>query len=115
MSDRDNCLFSISNILKGSSENGRYFIRSNGPLHIMEELLRLLDSNDVNQKLNIVELCVSSLKQLANTKDTFKEFLAFSDRNRSCLMQIMKRCLLLSDDWHQCSKELMRFNKIFNA
>lgn len=114
-SDKDNCLFSISNILKGSSENSRYFILSNGPQHVMEMLLNLLDSTDVQEKINIVELCVSSIKQLANSKDTFKEFLDFSDKNRSYLMQIIKRCFLLSDNWHTCSKELMRFNKIFNS
>jgi hypothetical protein len=35
-----------------------------------------------DDKLEIVELCVASIKQLANTKQTFREFLAFSNVNR---------------------------------
>lgn len=83
MSDKDNCLFSIANILKGSSENARHFIQSDGPRKVMQELLRLIREPTIsNEKMEIIELCVSSIKQLANTKQTFKEFLEFSPLNR---------------------------------
>jgi len=63
MSDKDNCLFSIANILKGSSVNAQYFIRSDGPRKVMQELLRLTREPTIsNEKMEIVELCVSSIK-----------------------------------------------------
>lgn len=92
-----------------------YFIKSDGPRRVMNELMRLLNAPDVQGKLNIVELCVSSIKQLANTKATFKEFLNHSEVNRSLLLQCLKRCFALSDNWHECTNELLRFNKIFHA
>lgn len=116
-SDRDNCLFSISNILKGHSKNSVYFIQSNGPARVMHGLLKLLDSNDATilQKQNVIELCVGSIKQLSNTKQTFREFLEYSEENRTLLPKVLKRCFLLSDSWHQSTRELLRFNKIFNS
>jgi hypothetical protein len=69
MSDKDNCLFSIANLLKGSTVNAKYFIQSDGPRKVMQELLTLIKEPNLSQeKMEIVELCVSSIKQLANTK-----------------------------------------------
>ena len=87
-SDKDNCLFAIANLLKGSSLNSKHFIQSDSPRKVMLELLSMLDEMDSNggklaeDRLEIVEICVSSIKQLANTKQTFREFLQFSPTNR---------------------------------
>jgi len=63
MSDKDNCLFSIANILKGSAVNARHFIQSDGPRKVMQELLRLIGEPVLSsEKMEIVELCVSSIK-----------------------------------------------------
>ena len=42
-------------------------------------------------KLEIVELCVAGIKQLANTKQTFKEFLGFSTVNRKLLTECLEK------------------------
>ena len=82
MSDKDNCLFAIANLLKGSSVNARHFIQSDSPRKVMHEMIGILDEVEQykherlpNARLEIIELCVASIKQLANTKQTFKEFL----------------------------------------
>ena len=117
MSDKDNCLFSIANILKGSSENARHFIQSDGPRKVMQELLRLIKEPTIsNEKImEIIELCVSSIKQLANTKQTFKEFLEFSPLNRDLLTQCLQRVFEISDSWFKCTKELTKFNNVFRS
>jgi len=43
MSDKDNCLFAIANLLKGSSVNARHFIQSDSPRKVMQEMLNILD------------------------------------------------------------------------
>lgn len=76
MSDKDNCLFAIANLLKGSTINAQHFIQSDSPRKVMQELIKILDELDrlpkggkmPDDKLEIVELCVASIKQLANTK-----------------------------------------------
>lgn len=75
MSDKDNCLFAIANLLKGSSVNARHFIQSDSPRKVMQEMISILDEADEypqhrlpNARLEIIELCVASIKQLANTK-----------------------------------------------
>jgi len=64
MSDKDNCLFAIANLLKGSNLNARHFIESDSPRKIMLELITLCDNNKQlsDDKLEIVELCVESIK-----------------------------------------------------
>lgn len=51
----------------------------------MQQMLKLLDSNVNADKIMVIELCVSSIKQISNRKENFKEFLNFSDINRSFL------------------------------
>jgi len=41
--------------------------------------------------------------------------LEYSEENRTLLPKVLKRCFLLSDAWHQSTRELLRFNKIFNS
>jgi hypothetical protein len=41
--------------------------------------------------------------------------LEYSEENRTLLPKVLKRVFLLSDDWHKSTRELLRFNKIFNA
>ena len=53
-------------------------------------MLKILDEAEQTQaikddRLEIIEICLTSIKQLANTKQTFKEFLSFSPRNRELL------------------------------
>lgn len=53
----------------------------------MAEMLQIFDNARSEEglpsdKLEIIELCVSSIKQMANSKQTFREFLAFSPINR---------------------------------
>ena len=48
----------------------------------MSELIAILNSGDLTkEKLEKIEICVASIKQLANTKQTFKEFLSFNQVN----------------------------------
>ena len=116
MSDKDNCLFSIANLLKGSSVNARYFIKCDGPRKVMQELLQLIKQPNIsNERMEIVELCVSSLKQLANTKQTFKEFLEFSQINRDLLTECIERIFTISDSWYKCTNELIKFNTVFRS
>jgi hypothetical protein len=51
-------------------------------------------------KLEIVELCVESIKQLANTKQTFREFLAYSNVNRQLLTVFIQKVFNISDNWY---------------
>jgi len=114
MSDKDNCLFSIANLLKGSSVNARHFIKCDGPRKVMQELLHLIKQPNIsNERMEIVELCVSSLKQLANTKQTFKEFLDFSQLNRDLLTECIERIFSISDSWYKCTNELIKFSTVF--
>jgi hypothetical protein len=54
----------------------------------MQELLKLIKEPKISpEKMEIIELCVSSIKQLANTKLTFREFLAFSALNKELLTE----------------------------
>lgn len=86
MSDKDNCLFAISNLLKGSQKNAEHFIQSDSASKVMHELIGLLKSGDLTkEKLENIEICVASVKQLANTKQTFKEFLGFNQVNKTLL------------------------------
>jgi hypothetical protein len=69
MSDKDNCLFAIANLLKGSTVNAQHFIQSDSPRKVMQELIKILDEFDrsplttlPDDKLEIVELCVASIK-----------------------------------------------------
>lgn len=90
LSDQDNCLFAIANLLKGNSVNAIHFINSDGPRKVMQELLKLIkDPKMTSEKMEIIELCVSSIKQLANTKQTFREFLAFSALNKELLIECL--------------------------
>lgn len=43
MSDKDNCLFAIANLLKGSTLNAKHFIQSDSPRKVMQELISILD------------------------------------------------------------------------
>lgn len=88
----------------------------------MSELIRILNelNNSPNSKLpddkmEIVELCVASIKQLANTKQTFREFLGFSSVNRDLLTECLERVFKISDRWYECTTELLRFKKILGA
>ncbi len=73
----------------------------------MNELIALLKSGDHSyEKLENIEICVASIKQLANTKQTFKEFLDFSEVNKTLLKEWIKRVFEISDDWHKCTSEL---------
>jgi hypothetical protein len=96
MSDKDNCLFAIANLLKGSTVNAQHFIQSDAPRKVMQELLRVFDElthlrHMPEDKLEIVELCVAAIKQLANSKQTFKEFLGFSNVNRELLTECLSK------------------------
>jgi hypothetical protein len=56
----------------------------------MQVMMKILDEAEQTQaikddRLEIIEICLTSIKQLANTKQTFKEFLSFSPRNRELL------------------------------
>jgi len=69
MSDRDNCLFAVANLLKGRSQNANHFIQVGGPKSVMTEIMKS------TSQIEIIELCLGSVKQLANNKMTFKQFL----------------------------------------
>ena len=62
LSDKDNCLFAIANVLKGSTLNAVHFIKSDGPRKVMQEILNILSCGITPEKLEIVELCVASIK-----------------------------------------------------
>lgn len=62
MSDKDNCLFAIANLLKGSTINAAHFIKSDSPRKVMQEILNILSYAVTPEKLEIVELCVASIK-----------------------------------------------------
>jgi hypothetical protein len=47
MSDKENCLFAISNLLKGSQKNAEHFIQSDSARKVMHELIDLLKSGDL--------------------------------------------------------------------
>lgn len=68
-----------------------------------------------SSRLEIVELCVASIKQLANTKQTFREFLAFSETNKELLTVCIRRVFQLSDSWSDSKNELLRFKKILDS
>lgn len=48
MSDKENCLFAIANLLKGSTLNSKHFIQSDSPRKVMLELLEILDGVEQN-------------------------------------------------------------------
>jgi hypothetical protein len=64
-SDLDNCIFAISNLLKGRSQNCVYFVENDGPRQVMEHMLRPSCSEEV------LELCLGSIKQLTDSKIIF--------------------------------------------
>jgi hypothetical protein len=52
---------------------------------------------------------------LANTKKTFREFLAFSSVNCDLLTECIERVCKISDRWFEYTTELLRFKKILEA
>ena len=101
-------LFAIANLLKGRAQNSVHFIGNDGPKRVMNEILK------PNTTHKIQELCLGSIKQIANSKQTFRQFLSFSQENLMLLPQCLKKCFLESDEWHTCTTDLLLFKKIFN-
>ena len=102
-------LFAIANLLKGRAQNSVHFIGNDGPKRVMNEILK------PNTTHKIQELCLGSIKQIANSKQTFRQFLSFSQENLMLLPQCLKKCFLESDEWHTCTTDLLLFKKIFNS
>lgn len=69
--ERDNCIFAISNLLKGHPENAKYFIECDGARLIMHEVLRLKDSPKGIAR-EIIELTMCCIKQVTEQKPIFR-------------------------------------------
>jgi hypothetical protein len=74
-SDKDNCVLTIANLLKGRNQNSVYFIKNDGPRRVMDYMLQPTCSEEV------VELCIGCLKQFADHKTLFKMMLEHSEAN----------------------------------
>ena len=107
-SDKENCIFAVSNLVKGRTQNSSYFIQNDGPRLIMQHMMQQNCSEEV------LELCIGCIKQFADQKVLFKKFLLESPANQSLLPGCLLKCLNLSDSWFTCSKEIHLFKKIFS-
>ena len=84
-----------------------HFVESNCP----QKIIKLIMQNDIT--LEQTDLYLSCLAQLANKKETFKAFLSNED-NFSLLPECLKKCMSLCDDWHNFTRELSLYSKIFS-
>lgn len=104
--DRDNCVQAITNLLKGKSQNCLHFIKFNGPRKLMEILLQ------ADCSLENVEFCISSLNSLSTQKKLFTLMMQ-SKECQQLLPACIKKCLDLSDKWHESTKEIHLYKVIF--
>ena len=61
----------------------------------------------------ILELKLSCVKQVTDSKDVFRSFLEFSQENLELLPACLDKCFNLSDQWHSCTSEILLFKKLF--
>ena len=59
-------------------------------------------------------MSLGSIRQIANSKPIFRQFLSHSEENLNLLPSCLKKCLTESDEWHTCTTDLLLFKKIFN-
>ena len=83
------------------------FIEIGGPNMVIKKIVRQ------DQSIDILELCLGSIKQLANTKITFNHFLRKNKESSELLPSSLFKCLSISDNWFQETKHLKLFKKIF--
>ena len=57
---------------------------------------------------------MGSIKQIANSRQTFRQFLKHSEDNLNLLPICLQKCFNESDEWHTCTTDLLLFKKIFN-
>ena len=75
--ERDNCIFAITNLLKGHPENAKYFIQCDGATMILREILRMPNLH-TGLAREILEMQMSCVKQVTDPKPIFRSFLEYS-------------------------------------
>ena len=109
---RDNCIFAISNLIKGHHENPRFFIECDGVKLILHEILRIKDTNSVMGR-DLIEMTMSCIKRVTEQKDVFRLFLSFSEENLNLLPACLEKCFSISDMWYTCTSEILLHKKLF--
>lgn len=65
-----------------------------------------------NCDVSLAELCIGSIRQLADTKRIFQEFL-LKERDLKMLSKCLSKGLTMSDDWYKHEQEMILYSKIF--
>jgi hypothetical protein len=107
VSDR-NLIFAISNLLKGRSQNCSWFLDQDGPTKLMECMLKK------DCPVDVLEMCIAGVKQFADQKSLFVRMMKNPD-NIKLLPLCLKKCMQVSDSWHECTTELQLYKKVFSA
>ena len=95
-----NLIFSIANIVKGDSQNKKYFYEQGGTTIFLKYLL---EQNDPM----VIDLCISSIKEISSYTSTLRgmlrkdgnEELSQSQEGGSLLGQILQKCFEITDAW----------------
>ena len=83
-----NLIFCISNILKGDNANRLYFYEQGGVARFLTFILQ-------SQDLQLISLCVQSLKEIATLKSTL-----IGMNESDLLTPVFVKCLGLTDNWN---------------
>ena len=67
---RDNCVYAISNLLKGHPQNVQFFTDCNASRMLLIEIMRIQGTS--NQSRELSELLSSCIKEVAHKKETFR-------------------------------------------
>ena len=79
----------------------------------MKEIGGIREVGLSDKNIQMLELCMSCLRNLAVSKTIFREFLSHSDENLALLPECLKKSLKISEKWKDaCNNEIVLFKQI---